>query len=409
MKKSSLALLVCIVIITSLLPGCDDLVQGTRQNTYPIILVPGFGGNDKIMGSPYYGGSHSIEEDLNNNGYETYTANIGPFSSNWDRACELYAQIKGGTVDYGKDHSDNAGHARYGKTYPGFFPHWGDVDPATGNVKKIHLIGHSMGGQTVRLLAQLMEAGSAEELAATGSDTNAFFSGGKSWISGVVTISASHNGTSLMYMIPTEFVSQMVGVMASIVGAGQFESLYDFGFDQWGLQRNKGESFRSYLSRVNNSGIWTETHDIGTWDLNPLGAQEFNSWVNTQPDIYYFSQATSDTSRKPGIGYYQPNSTMNFLLKPFATMIGKYTQNELIMIDKTYWENDGMGSTITHKGPFLGSTDQIVEYNGIPEIGKWNYLGVLTHTDHFAAVGLTGNDQRPLYFDYAELLGSLDK
>lgn len=58
----------------------------TKNNNYPIVLV---------------------------RGYEVYTATVGPIVSNWDRACELYAYIKGGRVDYGKIHSEKYGHSRY--------------------------------------------------------------------------------------------------------------------------------------------------------------------------------------------------------------------------------------------------------------------------------------------------------
>ena len=37
------------------------------------------------------------------------------------------------------------GHKRYGRTYEGIMPDW---EPG----KKIHLVGHSMGGQTIRLM-----------------------------------------------------------------------------------------------------------------------------------------------------------------------------------------------------------------------------------------------------------------
>jgi hypothetical protein len=37
---------------------------------------------------------------LPNKGYTVLTPTIGPISSNWDRACELYAYLKGGIVDY---------------------------------------------------------------------------------------------------------------------------------------------------------------------------------------------------------------------------------------------------------------------------------------------------------------------
>ena len=53
----------------------------------------------------------NIRQDLEENGYEAYEASISAFSSNYDRAVELYYYIKGGRVDYGAAHA-----ARYGQT-----------------------------------------------------------------------------------------------------------------------------------------------------------------------------------------------------------------------------------------------------------------------------------------------------
>ncbi|MFC6659765.1 hypothetical protein [Deinococcus multiflagellatus] len=63
-------------------------------------------------------------------------------SSNWDRAAELYAQIKGGCVDYGAAHAAQHGHARTdsAKCYPGFYPQWDAAHP-------VNLLGHSMGAR----------------------------------------------------------------------------------------------------------------------------------------------------------------------------------------------------------------------------------------------------------------------
>lgn len=78
-------------------------------NNYPIILVHGFMGfgRDELLGYKYWGGVVDLQEKLNASGHETYTATVGPVSSNWDRACELYAYIVGGTVDYGEAHAKN--------------------------------------------------------------------------------------------------------------------------------------------------------------------------------------------------------------------------------------------------------------------------------------------------------------
>ena len=48
-----------------------------------------------------------------------HEASVGAFSSNYDRAVELYHYIKGGKVDYGAAHAAKTGHDRYGKVYQG--------------------------------------------------------------------------------------------------------------------------------------------------------------------------------------------------------------------------------------------------------------------------------------------------
>ena len=82
--------------------------SATRSNDYAIVMVAGFAGwgRDELLGFKYWGGFHDIEADLSDQHYETYTAAAGPVSSNWDRACELYAMLKGGQVDYGEACSD---------------------------------------------------------------------------------------------------------------------------------------------------------------------------------------------------------------------------------------------------------------------------------------------------------------
>ena len=116
-------------------------------NHYPIVLVHGlFGwGGTEVLGLNYWGGFSSLRDILNNAGYEVYTPSIGPVASNWDRACELYAYLVGGTVDYGAYHSATNGHARYGRTFPGVLPELNNPDSEL----KVHLVGHSMGGETI--------------------------------------------------------------------------------------------------------------------------------------------------------------------------------------------------------------------------------------------------------------------
>ncbi len=76
------------------------------HNEYPIVLVSMNVrlGPRRIVRTeiPLLGGAKGdVQEHLKAQGYETFTASMGPISSNWDRACELYTYLVGGVVDYG--------------------------------------------------------------------------------------------------------------------------------------------------------------------------------------------------------------------------------------------------------------------------------------------------------------------
>ena len=68
------------------------------------------------------------------------------------RACQIFYELKGGTVCYGQEHSRVHGHACHGETLVGKFPAWGEDRP-------IHIVGHSYGGQTARVLQHLVAIG----------------------------------------------------------------------------------------------------------------------------------------------------------------------------------------------------------------------------------------------------------
>ena len=115
------------VLFISLLLGAS-WIRAKTGNDYPIVLVHGFigWGTDEMGGYHDWGGRDSIEAMLNEAGHQTYTAVVGPVSSNWDHACELYAYLKGGRVDYGAAHAAQYGHERYGRSYPGLIRDWGE-------------------------------------------------------------------------------------------------------------------------------------------------------------------------------------------------------------------------------------------------------------------------------------------
>ncbi|MGE5372988.1 MAG: esterase/lipase family protein [Solirubrobacterales bacterium] len=366
-----------------------------RLNSYPIVLTGGLGvwGRDELLGFKYWGGFTDIQQKLRDSGYVTYTSAVGPVSSYYDRACELYAQIKGTRVDYGAAHALKYGHERYGRDYTGrgYCPNWG-TSPA-----KVHLIGHSMGGPTSRALVALLEEGSIDEIMYHQSNPGAqpispLFEGGKSWVASCSTISSPNDGTTLANGLNgVPFFQQMIAGLVSINGGSLGLIDYDFKLDQWGLTRQPGESSRAYTDRVWASRIWTTSQDLANYDGSPEGAKLFNTWATAQPDVYYFSYATEATFKEIFTGRQVPEVSMSPIWTAFGFHMGSYTTSApgKVPIDKSWWQNDGVVNTKSMNGPKLGSPDQIVNYNGIPQVGKWNYMGLWSSWDHTDIIGIT--------------------
>ncbi|WP_409068366.1 esterase/lipase family protein [Clostridium sp. FAM 1755] len=413
-------IIICIILgftSASTIKAADNSDATVVGNDYPIVMVHGcFGwGRNEGAGLYYWGGKESLTQKLTDKGYTVYSPSIGPVSSNWDRACELYTYIVGGTVDYGESHSKKYGHARYGRSYPGVYNQIGTKD-SSGNIRKVHLMGHSMGGQTIRLLAQLLENGDPDELAfTTDGSINSLFTGGKSWVSSITSIATPHDGSQeahIKYGIEP-LTHQFVAAIAAIKGKKvDLDDLnYDFQLDQWGLKRKPGESRLAYNNRVIKSGIWKKTKDLSVWDLSPEGAQEFNSYVKAQSDINYFSIACVNTHEDKLTHFQVPNKNMNPILVKSSIFMGRYTNNKSgeVPIDKNWWRNDGVVSVISATNPKVGSADQIVDYSGTAVKGTWNYLGEFDNTDHIEVCGMKYDRNRieQMYFNVAEMLSKL--
>ena len=160
-----LSLLLTLVLTLSLcvIPAAAANTQARSDD--PVVFVHGLMGwgqrdkIDRIM--PYWGmTTGSLTDYLSSQGYETYAASVGPISSAWDRACELYAQLVGARTDYGVKHSQDFGHDRYGIDYEQpLFDGW-------GTERAVNLVGHSFGGATTRLFLDILANGRPEEVAA---------------------------------------------------------------------------------------------------------------------------------------------------------------------------------------------------------------------------------------------------
>ncbi len=423
---------------------------------YPIVLVHGFigWGRDELGGSKghyYWGGYDDLQEILKKSGHECYTGVVGPFSSNWDRACELYAQLKGTRTDYGLAHSLENNHARFaeegkrgdfrGKSLlknPEGEPDWG----MPGNHEKIDIIAHSHGALTVRMLSQLLETGFQKEIDASagyqssGAPISPLFTGSaetKNLIHSITTMAGVQNGTTLANSI-NKFIPMVVDLLGNIVAAVGIDendtivNIYDIKLQQFGFtSRQPGESIKDYIARMKivlNNFLGGNRKDTCLWDLSPEGAREQNAWVHSQKNIYYFSFAGGSTHKAllpdafDNWEKHQLPDLNNFLLwMVTAPMMGAYTCNDTRYhglwrakdyeffnmpvrdrpkIDSSWWENDGVVNTKSMNGPWLypaaytGIRDQIVNLNRniMPQKGIWNYGGKFSTVDHFDIIGL---------------------
>ena len=402
MKKSKkfLCLLLALVMAGSLLllPAAAANTQSgaTRYPTVYVHGLMGWGEHDQIYSAvPYWGLSTDLMPYMTSKGYESYAASVGPLSSAWDRACELYAQLTGTTVDYGAAHAAEYGHARYGVTYDKpLFEGW-SAD------KKINLVGHSFGGATIRLFLDILADGSAEEQAAAkaaGTEVSPFFQGGKAdWVYSLTTLAAPHNGTTFLECCGdmTQFAAEASTTMAKLLGISDFKGVYDFQLEQFGFYRKDGETVLEALDRVLHSDFLSHNDNVFR-DLTIDRALELNDDIEIQPNVYYFSYAGDKTRQSTLTGERTSAVDMTPLFVPFANqMCGYYDQTTAggFRIDKSWAPNDGLVNTVSALYPTdsagrcltkSGKTGY-VQQDGYSNVGYqpgvWNVMPV-RHYDH---------------------------
>ncbi len=419
-----------------------------------VIFVHGFLGfcRDEALGYKYWGGLDDLttQLDAQYSDMQVFSVCVGPVSSNYDRAVELFWKIKGGCIDYGAQHAATHGHQRWFKNSTqarntadtrqcpsptaaavknrAVYPQWDASHP-------IHIISHSQGGQTARVLAQLL----ATNGASPEGDAGLFAPNatGAAWIKSVTTISTPNDGTTLSDAIVdyVPFVQSLVGGIALVAGANPdlTDMVYDFKLDQWDIaQRGTSENFQVYLDRVlhNSRNLFTDKkiRDVSTFDLSPDGALRTNDWVADQPGVYYFSWSTRASTTGLITGWRYPRVDANVLIGLFCGpgFMGNFQRSTGPAIDASWWDSDCVVPTRSHAAPTLaiartaalgtpayarsvGIVD--LRSGGTPQKGKWNWRGTMDTWDHFDITGWTLGWSSPAklawYKNHVDLLRSL--
>ncbi len=388
---------ISIIMSVAMLFGSSGdclMADNTEWNTnYKYVFVhglSGWGSYDsiyKIM--PYWGMfGGDLMEYLNDKGFDCYAASVSPTASAWDRACELYAQLAGTVVDYGKAHSEESGHERYGTDYTGraLIDSWSEKE-------KINLLGHSFGGATVRLFAHIMENGSKEETNATPeSELSDFFKGGKGdYIYSVVALAAPHNGTTA-YNVETKDVPEdpdanaLSGIKTEIQNA---------------LSNLVGMASGS---KDENKADW----DYASYDMYIDNAMAMNEWLETLPNAYYFSIPCDATTQNEDGTYSPVESKMESLFVSSSKAMGAYTGETKggYVIDESWRQNDGLVNTVSAKAPTSAPSKDYEEGN--VTTGVWNIMPTYDGDHMSLQGGLTKvNDVKDLYVELLSMINKL--
>lgn len=377
-----------------------------KRNTYPIILVPGlFGYGDTGLGKvlPYFGkAAQYIKEE----GLDCYTADFTPLAGVWDRACELYAQIVGGTVDYGEAHAKKYGTERFGSTYPGFVKNLNEDN-------KVTLVAYGFGAPVARLLAFLLENGSKKEQATEGNISPLFQGGNGASIHAVVTLAGNNDGTTFFQALDsfvpfTKFATLGIWGATSVLAALTGKKANPYGnLDLFDM----GEQLDKYVGAERDNLFF---------DCSLEGMAQLNKLMKPNKNAYYIAftgEVTKDvmdllpkkkakkhgnpftTKQKDLLNVELSVPTMDAgVLAPTALLLGtfkNYLPNAPI-VTPVYHGNDGLIPTNCALAP---STEDYTSFRYVEACkpGVWyqmpieaknhlNYIGLFAKKDEYKAM-----------------------
>ncbi len=316
---------------------------------------------------------------LNGQGFDSCSASVSPTGSAWDRACELYAQLAGHRTDYGAAHAAKYRHGRYG---PDFSEKPLLSEPLDGC--RLVLIGHSFGGATVRLFAELMANGCAGEREAP--DRSPLFDGGREGlIHAVVAVAAPHNGTTA------------------------YDMHDDPAFDPESVET---PAWARLADRMMNGRPKPEPNprdprDAAAFDMHIDNALALNRRLPPLPGTFYFSVPCACTKREGGV-HVPMTDRMEPMFVYRSYQLGAYTGRTRggFAVDQSWLENDGLVNLISARCPFDAPAQDYNPAHIRP--GVWNVMPAFPG-DHMSLQGglLHKTEIRPFYKELLETIRRL--
>ncbi len=378
----------------------DDLTE----NEYPFVFVHGMGGwgaYEENAPMPYWGGMNmngmqmgvsdtNIVDILNENGIETYEASVGPFSSAWDRACELYAQLTGTVVDYGEAHSAAHNHERYGYSYEGNALMGEPWDMQT----PINIMGHSFGGPTVRLFASLMAYGDEAEKAASGNDVSPLFAGGHDCIHSVATFSSPNDGTPIADMLVDLKLIALIAFAANVLGVffGDNVSMWSLRLGHFDITSKQDEDKATFnLSAIKN---FYEADDNCGYDMTIDGAKELNAKIKLSPNTYYYSY-TAIATEENCLGRQKLNKMSMFSFSSLVLSLSEGRTIDGVEMTQEWAISDGIVPYASAKCPAQDVATAKVYADAVAageeiEPGRWYMMEPLMNFQHASYMGTEG-------------------
>lgn len=425
------------------LPASAAGTKTIRGSQFPTVFVHGmmgWGSYEPFSNVLDYWGatSGSMMDYLSGQGYRVYSASTGALSSAWDRSCELYAQITGTRTDYGAAHAKKYGHERYGEDFTGraLIPnfHWSAKN-------KLNFVGHSFGVPTIRLLADLLKDGNAEEVSAAkqaGTKASPLFTGGKGgWIFSITGLHGPNNGSTYLDSAPVSTVGafSLYGVWAYALGITNVTAIHNFRLEHFGITVKDSEPFGSALLRILQDGSFYSHHD-SCWADMDIDRQVYrNKSIEMNPDIFYFSFYGNGVSSG---ALKTPDLTDFVVMQPYEVILGNYTgatdgafvdgygayqktvRTPVQNLGEEWQPNDGMVNVLSARVPFHRNAsgkrvfDRYRTYKKGTKLspGIWNVMPDDGY-DHFGVIGgvLSENaaDTRAFYKNLMDLIYSCQR